>query len=131
MATEITPSKQVSVEKTPLSRLRATRNNGHFVQTNRVSQAASAIDSLKMESPVKKLDFGVSNKENMLDVAAFHALGKQVEDDRKTPTEVQKELDTTAVARDINSDECDEPLLQENSQRFVLFPIKYHEVCDA
>ncbi|GAB0135581.1 Ribonucleotide-diphosphate reductase (RNR), small subunit [Epichloe bromicola] len=100
MATEITPSKQ----------------------------AASAIDSLKMESPVKKLDFGVSNKENMLDVAAFHALGKQVEAEQKTPTEVQKEPDSTAVARGIKSDECDEPLLQENSQRFVLFPIKYHEI---
>ncbi|KAG6059279.1 Ribonucleotide-diphosphate reductase (RNR), small subunit [Claviceps sp. LM77 group G4] len=100
MATQITPSKQ----------------------------AASALNLLKMESPVKKLDFGISNKENMLDVAAFHALGKRTEADPKTPTEVKKEADALIVAQAVKSEECDEPLLQENPQRFVLFPIKYHEI---
>ncbi|KAG6283122.1 Ribonucleotide-diphosphate reductase (RNR), small subunit [Claviceps purpurea] len=100
MATQITPSKQ----------------------------AASALNLLKMESPIKKLDFGISNKENMLDVAAFHALGKPTEADPKTPTEVKKEADALIVAPAVKSEECDEPLLQENPQRFVLFPIKYHEI---
>ncbi len=35
------------------------------------------------------------------------------------------------VAATIKAEEADEPLLQENPQRFVLFPIKYHEVSDA
>lgn len=81
-----------------------------------------------MESPVKKLDFGISNKENMLDVAAFHALGKPTEADPKTATDVKKEADALIVAPAVKAEECDEPLLQENPQRFVLFPIKYHEV---
>ncbi|KAK2594232.1 Ribonucleotide-diphosphate reductase (RNR), small subunit [Conoideocrella luteorostrata] len=101
MATQITPSKQ----------------------------AASAIDSLKMESPVKKLDFGISNKENMLDVAAFHALGKPVAADQKpTVEEIKKDTAAPTVAPGIKPEETDEPLLQENPQRFVLFPIKYHEI---
>ncbi|QUC22147.1 uncharacterized protein UV8b_06388 [Ustilaginoidea virens] len=92
-------------------------------------QAASALNSFKMESPVKKLDFGASNKENMLDVAAFHALGKQVESEQKPDTEeTEKESLTPSVAPGIKADEIDEPLLQENPQRFVLFPIKYHEI---
>jgi ribonucleoside-diphosphate reductase subunit M2 len=33
-----------------------------------------------------------------------------------------------AVAPTIKEFEADEPLLQENPHRFVLFPIKYHEV---
>ncbi|KAG6005484.1 Ribonucleotide-diphosphate reductase (RNR), small subunit [Claviceps maximensis] len=91
-------------------------------------QAASAMNMLKMESPVKKVDFSVANKENMLDVAAFHALGKKVEDAPKSPTEVKKDDASLTVTSVIKADECDEPLLQENPQRFVLFPIKYHEI---
>ena len=36
-----------------------------------------------------------------------------------------KEISTAAT---IKKEEQHEPLLQENPQRFVLFPIKYHEV---
>lgn len=100
-------------------------------QTNRETQAASAMNLLKMESPAKKLDFGVANKENMLDVAAFHALGKKVEVAPEAPTEAKKDNDAPTVAPGIKAEESDEPLLQENPQRFVLFPIKYHEVRDA
>ena len=32
-----------------------------------------------------------------------------------------------AVAPTIKEQEADEPLLQENPNRFVLFPLKYHE----
>lgn len=36
--------------------------------------------------------------------------------------------DKLVVAPSIKPDESDEPLLQENPHRFVLFPIKYHEI---
>ncbi|KAK9442784.1 ribonucleoside-diphosphate reductase M2 subunit [Metarhizium brunneum] len=91
-------------------------------------QAASAIDSLKMESPVKKLDFGVTNKENKpLDEAAVAALAEQVDAEHESKIESKKDDKSAAVAPGIKA-EVDEPLLQENPQRFVLFPIKYHEI---
>lgn len=72
-----------------------------------------------MESPVKKLDF--SGKEN----AAFDA-DAPVEIDTQKP--LKEAAKAVAVAPTIKPEEIDEPLLQENPQRFVLFPIKYHEV---
>jgi len=44
-------------------------------------------------------------------------------------SEAKQEL--AKVAPTAKPDEVDEPLLQENPNRFVLFPIKYDEVCDA
>lgn len=52
----------------------------------------------------------------MTDNADIKTLVKQTKDDEKAVS--KQNLD-------------DEPLLRENAQRFVLFPIKYHEVCDA
>lgn len=46
-------------------------------------------------------------------------------------TKVEEKQAKPAVAPGIKPEEADEPLLQENPQRFVLFPIKYHEVRDA
>ncbi|KAH8653454.1 putative ribonucleotide reductase small subunit RnrA [Xylariales sp. PMI_506] len=94
MATEITPSKK----------------------------AASAIEALKMESPIKKLDF--SGKEN----TPFDADAAIVADEivSQKPSMEAKEEEKSAVAS--KNEELDEPLLQENPQRFVLFPIKYHEI---
>ncbi|KAI0455634.1 ribonucleoside-diphosphate reductase small subunit [Xylaria acuta] len=102
MATEITPSKK----------------------------AASAIESLKMESPVKKLDFAASAKENAPFDADVHTLANQIDAYKPATTtpEEPKEEPKAAVAPGINPEEADEPLLQENPQRFVLFPIKYHEI---
>ncbi|ERS96980.1 ribonucleoside-diphosphate reductase subunit M2 [Sporothrix schenckii 1099-18] len=82
--------------------------------------AASAIESFKIESPVKKLDFGDANKENIL---AEDAKPKEL-----VKEEVKAEETKKAVAPTIKPSEADEPLLQENPQRFVLFPIKYHEI---
>jgi ribonucleoside-diphosphate reductase subunit M2 len=65
------------------------------------------------DSPVKKLDFAAMDKEN---IPATVEPTPVVESDLKKPI--------TEVAET----EADEPLLQENPQRFVLFPIKYHEV---
>ncbi|KAL1894918.1 Ribonucleotide-diphosphate reductase (RNR), small subunit [Sporothrix stenoceras] len=82
--------------------------------------AASAIESFKIESPVKKLDFGDANKENIL---ADEAKPKELVKEEAKTEEAKK-----AVAPTIKAAEADEPLLQENPQRFVLFPIKYHEI---
>ncbi|KAI0481459.1 ribonucleoside-diphosphate reductase small subunit [Xylaria cf. heliscus] len=102
MATQITPSKK----------------------------AASAIESLKMESPVKKLDYAASGKENAPFDADVHTLANQIDAHKPTTmtSEKPKEEPKPAVASGIKAEEADEPLLQENPQRFVLFPIKYHEI---
>ncbi|KAH8672733.1 ribonucleotide reductase [Tricladium varicosporioides] len=88
--------------------------------------AASAIEGLKMESPVKKIDFNVAGKENIpfnADAPAF------VDTESKKPIlEEVKTEKAIVVAPTIKPEEADEPLLQENPQRFVLFPIKYHEI---
>lgn len=70
------------------------------------------------DSPAKKLDFGSVGKENVPTAT------KPV--DAEKPTE--KALATKA-APTIKELEATEPLLQENPHRFVMFPIKYHEVC--
>lgn len=69
---------------------------------------------------MKKLDFGVG-KENMPTSAdvSFEDVSTKAE---------KKEVDLSLVAPGIKLEEMDEPLLRANPQRFVLFPIKYHEV---
>lgn len=85
-----------------------------------------------MESPVKKLDFSASGKENAPADSDIHALANQIDSYKPTTTtETPKEEPKAAVASGIKAEEADEPLLQENPQRFVLFPIKYHEVSHA
>lgn len=92
-----------------------------------LSQAASAIEGLKMgDSPAKKLDFQAAGKENMpLNTDA--PIVDDIEIKKPVVEEVKSENAIT-VAPTIKPEEADEPLLQENPQRFVLFPIKYHEV---
>ncbi|KAL8783441.1 MAG: hypothetical protein Q9213_004641 [Squamulea squamosa] len=88
-------------------------------------QAASAVENLKMtNSPVKKLNFDIANKENM-----NHDTLVTTDLDLKKPhVDVIKSDEKPAVAPGIKPEEANEPLLQENPQRFVLFPIKYHEI---
>lgn len=76
------------------------------------------------DSPAKKLTFDTSNKEN------YQPDAPVVEDlDLKKPqVDLVKQEEKPTVAPGIKAEEADEPLLQENPQRFVLFPIKYHEV---
>jgi ribonucleoside-diphosphate reductase subunit M2 len=71
------------------------------------------------DSPIKKLDF--AGKENA------PASLKPVDASLVKP--VEKAVEAPKVAPGIKNTEADEPLLQENPHRFVLFPIKYHEVC--
>lgn len=80
------------------------------------------------DSPAKRLDFASTGKENKpvsgpLPPAEETAdLNKPIAEMIKTGPEPPK------VAPGIKATEVDEPLLQENPHRFVLFPIKYHEV---
>lgn len=87
--------------------------------------AASAIQDFKMESPIKKLDFAAAGKENTpIDSDAPIPLNIDI---KPIVQEVKNEK-AVAVAPTIKPEEADEPLLQENPNRFVLFPIKYHEI---
>jgi ribonucleoside-diphosphate reductase subunit M2 len=105
-----------------------------------------------MSSPVKKLDFGSADKENAsfdADASVFEEVKSQkpivekVAQDTYSPRAdgaivvngityypegAKKEELAVTVAPALRPEEADEPLLQENPQRFVLFPIKYHEV---
>ncbi|EMR70452.1 Ribonucleotide-diphosphate reductase (RNR), small subunit [Eutypa lata] len=86
-------------------------------------KVASGIEAFKMESPVKKLDFN-AGKENAPFDADVDTLANEIESQKPT----EKPTESKAVAPTIKSEEADEPLLQENPHRFVLFPIKYHEI---
>ncbi|KAK0646124.1 ribonucleotide reductase [Cercophora newfieldiana] len=88
-------------------------------------QAASAIDSFKMESPVKKLDFSAPGKENKPFDADLATLEAEI-DAKHMENKATQEVTKTVAAAPKPLD--DEPLLRENAQRFVLFPIKYHEI---
>ena len=86
------------------------------------------------DSPSKKLNFDVADKENApVDAPAviepvpvklpqIDAV-KEIKEEKPIATSI-----TPAVASTIKQFEADEPLLQENPHRFVLFPIRYHEV---
>jgi ribonucleoside-diphosphate reductase subunit M2 len=75
------------------------------------------------DSPAKKLDFKAAEKENLYanDEVAVPIVGIPELD-------FDEECVQPAVSALAKPEECDEPLLQENPHRFVLFPIKYHEV---
>ena len=91
-------------------------------------QTASRIENLKInDSPAKKLNFDAVGKENVAhDILVTDSLDiiKPIVDEIKP-----EEKAALAVAATIKEEEANEPLLQENPHRFVLFPIKYHEVC--
>ncbi|KAH7419313.1 putative ribonucleoside-diphosphate reductase small chain [Cadophora sp. MPI-SDFR-AT-0126] len=90
--------------------------------------AATGIESLKMgDSPAKKLNFGAANKENEplnTDAPVF----EDIEAKKVIVEDVKKAEIQAMVAKGFKPEEADEPLLRENAQRFVLFPIKYHEI---
>ncbi|CRG90642.1 ribonucleoside-diphosphate reductase subunit M2 [Talaromyces islandicus] len=86
-------------------------------------QAATSLEQFKMgDSPVKPLNFEPADKENApVDASSATELTKPVMD-KPAVSEAPK------VAPGIKETEAHEPLLQENPHRFVLFPIKYHEI---
>ena len=75
-------------------------------------------------SPAKKLNFEPIDKENNPTTAVAT---ENVDDFKKPVMDNAREV-KPVVAPTIKEIEADEPLLQENPHRFVLFPIKYHEV---
>ena len=79
-----------------------------------------------MESPVKKLNFEPTGKEN---VPVDSTVTAEPETKKPVIEEVKPVPEATKVVDVIKQQEAEEPLLQENPGRFVLFPIKYHEVC--
>ncbi|KYK54565.1 ribonucleotide reductase [Drechmeria coniospora] len=91
-------------------------------------QAATAIASLKMESPVKKLDFADKENRPLGDAVASSPSTQLDVGDKHVKGTKEVEAESTAVVPTTQPEECDEPLLRENPQRFVLFPIKYHEI---
>ncbi|KAM0722299.1 hypothetical protein Q7P37_001740 [Cladosporium fusiforme] len=99
-------------------------------ETTPSKKAASAIENLKMESPVKQPQFNaVADKENTTE-----PLDSRYESDEvAVPIKGIPMLETVVekdpeVAPTVKEEEQDEPILQENPNRFVLFPIKYHEI---
>lgn len=72
------------------------------------------------DSPIKAPVFDMENKENDSRVAV------PIKGIPDLPVEV-KEV-KPSVAATIKAEEAEEPLLQENPQRFVLFPIQNHDV---
>ncbi|CEL03311.1 Putative Ribonucleoside-diphosphate reductase small chain [Aspergillus calidoustus] len=85
-------------------------------------QAATSLENLKMsDSPVKKLNFEASGKENA-------AIPYPVADAPTTKPAAEKPVELSKAAINAREIEANEPLLQENPHRFVLFPIKYHEI---
>lgn len=81
-----------------------------------------------MESPVKKVNFQTeANKENLDERYASDELAVPIKGIPELPEEPEKPAEL-GVAPTLKDDEAQEPILQENPQRFVLFPIKYHEV---
>lgn len=80
-----------------------------------------------MESPIKmKLLASEANKENLNAAYESDEIAVPIKGIPTLADEPKKEEPTTAPT--IKEDEAVEPILQENPQRFVLFPIKYHEV---
>jgi ribonucleoside-diphosphate reductase subunit M2 len=81
------------------------------------NQATIAIDALKIsDSPAKKLSSS-ADKENVF---------RPIVGIPDLPEEAP--VAKTGVAPTIKDEEAHEPLLQENPNRFVLFPIKYNDV---
>lgn len=84
-----------------------------------------------MESPVKKLDLGVANKENEFHDPAVATLAQDIDAKHTAAKDVVKAEEAPAKAPELRPEELEEPILKENPHRFVLFPIQYHEVRDA
>lgn len=97
-------------------------------------QAASNLENLKMQSPVKQPTFTSKPIESSEQKTSQpdqwdDTIAKPIEGLPRLARQDDAVADAeNSVAPTIKPDEADEPLLRENPNRFVLFPIKYHEV---
>lgn len=118
MSAQATPSKNVSFLATTRH---PARQAIQVPDANNAMQAASAIADLKMnDSPAKKLDFSGNDWTDDSVARPVKGIPDLPEDDEN--------VKHPSTAPTIRKEEAHEPLLQENPHRFVLFPIKYHEV---
>ena len=109
---ELTPSKTVSSFPPQI----ATRVVCIMATANFPLQTANTLQDLSVTSPAKKLDFGTTTDQNGI-IKAKPLVGLP---------KISKPIEMPAISE--TPVEADEPLLRENPNRFVLFPIKYHEV---
>lgn len=80
-----------------------------------------------MESPVKQPMFSAqADKENVLD--SRYESDEVAIPIKGIPLMEDVPAKEPEVAATLKEEEASEPILQENPNRFVLFPIKYHEV---
>jgi hypothetical protein len=85
------------------------------------------MSHLKMsESPMKGISSSGTDKENV--VSGSPTAAKELLATEQPVLKSVVPVETPTVASDCKAVEAEEPLLQENPHRFVLFPIKYHEV---
>jgi len=78
-----------------------------------------------MASPIKKPNFEAVGKEN---VEHILPVTDEIDVPKKSALQVVKTEEKPARELTPKELEAQEPLLQENPHRFVLFPIKYHEI---
>lgn len=148
MSVQASPSKQVSISTYPTLHLhkqpRDATCNHYFLNSTTASthisatmtvvtdtsttQVTSGIQNLNMDSTAKKLDFGATDKENKPFDADLAKLEAEIDAEHHAN---KKASEAKKIAPTLKPEEAAEPLLTENPQRFVLFPIKYHEVCHA
>lgn len=83
-----------------------------------------------MDTPLKKLDLGVANKENDFQDPAIATLAQDLDAKHATIKDV-KAPEEPPKSNSLHAEELEEPILKENPHRFVMFPIQYHEVRDA
>ncbi|CCC11503.1 hypothetical protein SMACR_02161 [Sordaria macrospora] len=95
------------------------------VQASPSKQVTSGIQNLNMDSTAKKLDFGATDKENKPFDADLAKLEAEIDAEHHAN---KKASEAKKIAPTLKPEEAAEPLLTENPQRFVLFPIKYHEI---
>ncbi|KAF2860038.1 hypothetical protein K470DRAFT_258376 [Piedraia hortae CBS 480.64] len=89
------------------------------------TSVTSELNGLKMDSPPHAAVNGHKGS-----VAALYENDELAVPIKGIPTlpEEPKSKNEPTVAKGLNKEEASEPLLQENPHRFVLFPIKYHEI---
>lgn len=97
------------------------------IANNLNKQAAKSMSNLKMiDSPVKDIDSSTMDKEN--NISILPSPSKETSPFEQSIVKTVKPVETPKVTPGVKAGEAGEPLLQENPHRFVLFPIKYHEV---
>ncbi|KAL1387679.1 ribonucleoside-diphosphate reductase-like protein subunit M2 [Phyllosticta capitalensis] len=87
-------------------------------------KAAAAVEALSMNDSIpKQPDFASPDYDDSVarPIVGIPDLPDQAEEE-------DNEEGHPSVAATIKKEEAHEPLLQENPHRFVLFPIKYHEI---